>query len=281
MIRRLAILSVLVTGCGQREAPLRLPSVDAATSEPADAASPRPADAATAAPAGPFRPDHDPACQPGLVEIVSNLERSQEAMDPFGPYQEALRLWRATPPGCRGATWLLAAGELRPDVMTAEGVASASDAVTRALALEPDNPALLARLALLGEAVPGRYPALPADACERVTRRVAVAPKLPGYWSRAVRTAEASDGAYLCGLAALKAGDAARALIEFEKMADSGDRPDRLLRRAQALSALGRQDEARKAAKEAATEVEHHEARFDLTEDVKRAMLGWLRAIAR
>jgi hypothetical protein len=157
------------------------------------------------------------------------------AMDGAPHYDRARAAWQAIDPACHGGRWHLQAAQLmrwRSDPLP--GLASPAEALAAGLAQTPDLE-LLVLVAFTGAL--GGDPALPADACERARS----APPVDGSASES-----ADRVAYVCGHAALAAGEPAAAEGELAGITNQRRYPDLPLRRAQAMQAMGRAADARR-----------------------------------
>ena len=173
------VIAIAALGCPGPRAARPGPAAQAPT---ADAGPDRPAPADAAAP--PDAPiaivplDLRPPCREPLARLAAAIRGLRYAMDPTPHQRTIAQVWPTVPPACRGATYYLVAAEvmgLRETWRTADGVAvtGPADALRRALAAEPDSPALLERLAAGG---PPGAPSVPPDACARVRARLAAWP---------------------------------------------------------------------------------------------------------
>jgi hypothetical protein len=168
-----------------------------------------------------------PACDQQLAALASHWRAWQTAADPSGPRQAFTDGWRAVPAECRTGDWyLLAARQLAvaagPLQAGDVALASTKEALERGLAIEPDDPELLAYLAFGSALVPDAFPALPDDACDRVRDR-------PG-----------DDASYVCGMLALRQGRFDDASDAFDAIAHLYEYPDGAIRRAEAHRGAGR-----------------------------------------
>jgi hypothetical protein len=158
----------------------------------------------------------------------------------------AIVAWRAMPPPCRDASWHLAAAHLLrwgAHDLRADGggaFAAAADALTAGLHADRADRDLFVLVAFMSAL--GSEPDLPADACTAV----AAAPPVlgPPYES-------ADRAAYVCGHAALRAGDHATAIEHFESIKLSTRYADLPLRQAQAHACTGKSSAARRFARKA------------------------------
>jgi hypothetical protein len=265
------LIACALVGCAGASSPRSEPHAPLADAGPAPAPDAAAPPSHAAAPAKPFHPDDDAACGE-LATLSSELRMWQVAASPQPHWKKASALWPTLPAACRGGTWYLAAAELasRPAnaVTSADGavtVTSPADALARALAAEPDHPALLAHLAFADDLVPGQAPALPADACTT---------------ARARGGADfADDIAYVCALAAIRGGDAATALTELDRISSVNEFPDLQARRAQALALSGKSKDARALVKPATAAITNARPRFDLTLAAKDALKKKLSAL--
>lgn len=215
----------------------------------------------------PFHPDEDPACA-ALSTLVSGI-RSLHTVASF--HGDLKGIWAKLPPACRGGTFFVAAAHLvgqgaDAELATTEGaivVHSPANALAQGLAREPDHPALLAHLAFADDLAPGQAPALPDDACAHAKGRGA-------SW--------VDYASYICGLAAIHAGDGAAALAELDHVHSFFPFPDLKARRAQALALVGRRTEARALAKPAIAAI-MSTWRFDLTDVAITALKTKLAAL--
>lgn len=230
--------SIGLAGCGRgkqhetgtHEAAPPPAAMDAAVAE-VDAGAPA-IDAAVATAALPA------SCDGPLRGLTALVNRMHAAMEPQGPRAKAIAAWQAIEAPCRRSAWYLVAAQLErwdPVKLAAGGVtiATAEEAIVAGLAANDDRRILV----LTGFAAAlGGKPLLPKDACQRATA-------IGG---------DADDLAYVCGHAARAAGDHATALDRFTAIADARRYPDLALRKAEALAALARRDEAKPLFAEAA-----------------------------
>jgi hypothetical protein len=226
--------------------------------------------ASSAAKPSAFHPDDDPACA-DLARVTSAIEASRGRANPQPYSRNARALWPTLSPGCRGATFFLAAAQIvghaqgvtlsTPDGVVA--VHSSADALAQGLAAEPDHPRLLAHLAFADDLDPSQAPVLPDGACISAKAR-------GGNWT--------DYAAYVCALAAIHAGDGPAALAEIKSIRDAGLFPDFDARRAQALALVGKRKEARALVKHAVAEVARA-SRFDITAATIAALKKRLTAI--
>lgn len=202
---------------------------------PGTAVPPAPASAAPGPTTGPAPADAAAVdCGPALREVSGAIARMHGAMDGGPHYDRARAAWQAIDLACRGGRWHLQAAQLmrwRTDLV--DGFQSATQALETGLARDPDLELLV--LIAFSSAL-GGAPALPTDACERAR----AAPPVDGSPSET-----ADRVAYVCGHAALAAGEPAAAEAELARIANQRRYPDLPLRRAQALHTIGRTADAR------------------------------------
>jgi hypothetical protein len=180
----------------------------AARPGPAGATPPADAGPSPAAPPDATAPvavvpiDLRPPCREPLARLAGAVRGLRYAMDPTPHHRTIDQVWPTVPPACRGATFYLVAAEVmgpHETWRTADGLAvtGPADALGRALAAEPDSPALLERLAAGG---PPGAPPVPADACARVRARVAAwpAPAADDPLAGFLRRDETAAAARLC-----------------------------------------------------------------------------------
>lgn len=218
--------AALAVGCSRAQ-PEPVPPPPPAPG-PADTVSSVPAPDAAAAPAAAVD------CVPALRTIGTAIARMHGAMDGGPYYDQARTAWLAIDPACRAGRWHLHAAQLlrwRGDPLP--GFASAPAALTAGLG-QPADLELLVLVAFTGALA--QPPGLPAAACDRAR----AAPPVDGAPSET-----ADRVAYVCGHAALAAGEAARAEAELGRIANQRRYPDLPLRRAEVLYALGRVEAAR------------------------------------
>lgn len=249
----------------------------AASSETDSKAPPRAqADAAAAVSAA---PDATPRvdCAKLLAELSGEVSSAYLAKEQVGPYEDAIELWPGIPDACRNGEWyvlaakLLAWGRVGTKLETSGVVLETRDealaeAVDRGLGAND-----LTYVALTAAA--GGVTKLPADACEVAEAEVA------GTIGAALRETT-DDARYVCGHAALAAGNATEAKARFDAIDDPGFYPDLDLRRAEVELALGNTKAARKLAKKAAALKQLHARwRFASSGDWK-AIVDAAKAIA-
>jgi len=170
------------------------------------------------------------------------------------PAGEAREQWKSFPVDCRdgeyfalGAAILHSLGAGRLDAGDLQ-VASTLEALRLGLDKEPDDLTLLAYMAYLGSLDASLAPPLPVDACTRA--RALAAPS-----DAAEARTHRGFVAYVCGHAALRAGQAAQAAEELATI-EISTFPDAVLRRIQALVAAGKRKEARALKQEASRRIE-------------------------
>ncbi|HUH01660.1 MAG TPA: hypothetical protein VML75_06670 [Kofleriaceae bacterium] len=246
---RAAIIALLIVGaCGRRDPqPAGMPEaapMASAQSAPADAApAAAPVVIADAAP--------PPDCDRLRLGLAGLVGRAMHAANGAPFLERAIVAWRETPAPCRDASWHLAAANLlrwgAHDLQADGGVAfaAASDALTAGLHADRGDRDLFVLIAFMSAL--GGEPELPADACTAV----AAAPPVlgPPYES-------ADRAAYVCGHAALRAGDHAAAIEHFGSIEMATRYADLPLRQAQAHACTGKTSAARRFARTAA-KLEH------------------------
>lgn len=243
---RLAITALLVvSACGRRD-PQPASTTEAA---PAPNGEPTPAiDAAVAALV--FDAAPPPDCDALRLGLAGLVGRAMHAANGTPYLERAIPAWQAMPAPCRDASWHFAAAnllrwgahELRADSVTFRAAADALAAGLRADRGDRDLFVLVAFLSALGG-----DPELPDDACTAV----AAAPPVlgPPYES-------ADRAAYVCGHAALRAGDHAGAIERFAAIQLKDRYADLALRQAHAHACTGKTSAARRFARKA-SKLEH------------------------
>jgi hypothetical protein len=179
----------------------------------------------------------------GLAGLVG---RAMHAANGAVHLSRATQMWQTTPPACRDAGWHLAAAHLlrwgASELAAADGTRfdDAPSALAAGLNSAAPDRDLLVMIAFTSAL--GADPLLPADACASVT---AAPPALgPAYES-------ADRAAYVCGHAALRAGEYARAAEHFAAIEMATRYPDLALRQVVANACAGKTAVARKFARPA------------------------------
>jgi hypothetical protein len=253
-------IAFVAAALGCRKAP---PAASEQDTRPPPAAAADASTVAVTAPADAASVD----CAEYLGPIRVAVSSAYSAKESTGPYKKAVELWPGVPDACRNGEWYIFAAKLLawvgvPKQLEATGVVleSRDQALAQAVTHSLDANAL-EYVALVAAA--GGATKLPANAC-------------------AIAEPEDNDDArYVCGHAALAAGDAAGAKARFEAIEVPGLYPDLDLRRAEAELALGNKAAARKLAKRAAA-LDSREARwrFASTADWE-AIVAAAKAIAK
>jgi len=187
-------------------------------------------------------------CPAVLAPILEQVQRMFRARDSAGIEKNIRREWGAVEEPCRIGAWYGAAAAMmeppRPMAFEAPGVKLERrvDAIQAALA-QPVDLDVLRITALLSRLEDGVQ--LPADACDRAREQAALV--------TVVSQSGANDRAhYVCGHAALVAGDGAAAEREFGAIAEPSSYGDLDLRRSEAVSMGGDRASALRFAKQAA-----------------------------
>lgn len=229
---RLAMIVLVAAAC--RKAPAPAGEEKAAERDAAPVAVAAPVDAAPAV-------DCDAALSPIGAEVQGVFVAAAHHVHA----RKVRELWPAVPEACRTGEWYLVAAQmlaLETAPFEAAGVRLASrDEALAAAVAQPADPDVLAYVAFTAGV--GGATALPADAC--------AAASAPG---------ESDAARYVCGHAALAAGDAKTAAERFAAIESPARFADLDLRRAEAERALGRTKEARALAKAAAALTEQRAA---------------------
>ncbi len=216
-------------------------------------------------------------CNAAIAAVASPVRSMEVAMDGKAYRGRAIDRWRAVPESCRDARWFLMAARIQrwstealeiDDVKLADPTAS----LTAAIGLDTDRE-VLAFVAFVAAA--GGTPALPADACARATAAPVVGRPLGSMdqWG--------DDLAYVCGHAALAAGDAATATAKLEAIHNRRRYPDLELRLAQAAQARGDTAAAKTLAATAATLEEVRARSFGATDQERLAIIEAAQKLAQ
>lgn len=244
--RVVLVLAALTIGCSERntKAP---PAVTADAGAVVLAAPP---DAAAAV-----------DCSAHLGPLRAKVSSAYVAKDSVRPYQKAVELWPTVPEACRDGEWYVFAAKLivwsgGSNKLEATGVVLESrdqalaEAVSRGL--DANDLTYVATTAAAGGTTK-----LPADACAVAEAELAGIAAGGSVWE-ATR-----DAHYVCGHAALAAGDAATAKARFDGIEEPNRNsyPDLDLRLAEAELALGNKKKAKKLAKRV-TKLDSWDARF-------------------
>lgn len=186
-------------------------------------------------PTPPPRADARPTSQPVtravdcpmMNALISAVRDTRVAMDPRAAFKLAVADWEDVPDDCRDGRWYMLAAHLLRTGYTESLSAgdqtfdSPAAALTEGLSRDPSNAELLELVAYLSALAPGRFPALPAGACD----------SLPAGTDEASRDRRH----YICGQAALAANDPRAAATELGAITNRRRFPDLELRYGVAL----------------------------------------------
>lgn len=194
-------------------------------------------------------PDADVAACKEIISLAgSSVRRSFVAKDYHGARQAGRKWLAEVPASCRDGDWHLIAAMLldSPSSKPVEApglILRTRDEALAAAISEPPDRRVLVYVAFV--AALGGTTKLPGDACAFVEADVAALPE-------DVRDSLADEAHYVCGHAALSAGDAATAKARFDAIKRHTRFADLELRQAEAELALGNRKATRSLAKKAA-----------------------------
>jgi hypothetical protein len=216
-------------------------------------------------------------CSAALGAVAGPVHTMEVALDSQAARGRAIDRWQQVPDSCRTGRWYLLAARIQrwsPIPLDADDIhlAEPSAALRAALDEEPDRE-VLAYVAFVAGL--GGEPALPADACARA----AAVPVLNQPLDRMDQWAD--DLAYVCGHAALAAGDAATATTRFGAIKNRSRYPDLELRLAQAARAQGDAATAHALALQAATLDEVRARGFGATDRERTAIVDLAQQLAQ